>query len=209
MINPERLLISAGRIYGELMDALWGQFLAVPEDRLTVLQDGDEVEIEGLIFSALDTPGHAYHHYCYLFEGTCFSGDVGGVRLQSPLPYLRLPTPPPEFDIASWRKSLKKMQAVGCERIAPTHFGIHHDPDWHLAALGREIDRIEQWMEAALPGAADREQLRRDFREWSLQICREAGMDDGDIHTYELAMPLGMGSDGLWRYWHKVLHPSL
>ena len=104
MLNPERLLASAARIYGDMMDHLWGEFLAVPEDKLNILVDGDQIEIEGLVFKAIDTPGHAYHHMAYIFEDICFSGDVGGIRLPGP-PFLRLPTPPPEFHIESWRNS--------------------------------------------------------------------------------------------------------
>ena len=33
MLNPEKLINSATRIYGEMMDTLWGEFLAVPEDQ--------------------------------------------------------------------------------------------------------------------------------------------------------------------------------
>jgi glyoxylase-like metal-dependent hydrolase (beta-lactamase superfamily II) len=43
LLNPEKLLTSAGRIYGDLMEPLWGQFLAVPPEKLTVLQDEEEV----------------------------------------------------------------------------------------------------------------------------------------------------------------------
>jgi glyoxylase-like metal-dependent hydrolase (beta-lactamase superfamily II) len=124
MLNPERLLASASRIYGEMMDMLWGEFLAVPKDKLNILQDGDQIEIEGLVFEAIETPGHAYHHMSYIFEDVCFSGDVGGIRLPGP-PFLRLPTPPPEFHIESWRQSIAKLKAADFSFIAPTHFGIY------------------------------------------------------------------------------------
>ena len=63
--NPEKLLSSAARIYGDSMQSLWGDFLPVPEDQLVVHQDNEVIEIEGLRFRSLDTPGHAYHHYAY------------------------------------------------------------------------------------------------------------------------------------------------
>src|SRR5512143_2025441 len=80
LLDPEKLLASAQRIYGDQMDRLWGEFLPVPDDRLVIIQDGDEVEIDGLCFKALDTPGHANHHYAYLFGDVCFTGDIGGIR---------------------------------------------------------------------------------------------------------------------------------
>ena len=64
------------------MEFLWGEFLPVPENKLSIIQDGDEIEINGRVIRAVDTPGHAYHHYAYIFGKLCFSGDVGGVRMQ-------------------------------------------------------------------------------------------------------------------------------
>ncbi|RME07290.1 MAG: MBL fold metallo-hydrolase, partial [Anaerolineae bacterium] len=111
LVNPEKLLRSAGRIYGEMMGPLWGEFLPVPEENLNILHDNDEIEIEGLVFRALDTPGHAYHHMAYLFEDTCFSGDIGGVRITgSSARHIRLPTPPPEFHLELWRESVERLR---------------------------------------------------------------------------------------------------
>src|SRR5688572_8379493 len=36
LINPEKLITSATRIYGDSMDTLWGAFLPVPEERLSI-----------------------------------------------------------------------------------------------------------------------------------------------------------------------------
>ena len=45
MLNPEKLLASATRIYGDRMESLWGEFLPVPESQLNVPKDGEEIEI--------------------------------------------------------------------------------------------------------------------------------------------------------------------
>src|SRR6185503_4815165 len=37
LADPEKLLASAGRLYGDAMDALWGETLPVPSERLRVL----------------------------------------------------------------------------------------------------------------------------------------------------------------------------
>jgi glyoxylase-like metal-dependent hydrolase (beta-lactamase superfamily II) len=39
LLNPEKLIASATRIYGDRMETLWGEFLPVAEDRLTVPQN--------------------------------------------------------------------------------------------------------------------------------------------------------------------------
>ncbi len=118
---------------------LWGQFLPVPEERLSVLQDGDVVKIGSLSLQAIETTGHAEHHFAYLFEDVCFSGDIGGVR-PAGASHLRLPMPPPEFNLEKWRSSLLRMRELKFRSIAPTHFGMFDDPDWHLQAIEHELD---------------------------------------------------------------------
>src|SRR5262245_24856094 len=63
LIDPERLLASAGRIYGEAMGELWGQFLPAPAHKVFAHHDGDVILAGGLRFVAHDTPGHARHHF--------------------------------------------------------------------------------------------------------------------------------------------------
>jgi len=202
LLNPEKLLKSATRIYGDLMDPLWGQFLPVPGDKLTILAGDGEFEINGQLFQYLDTPGHANHHMVYIFDDTCFSGDVGGVRLPGP-PFLRLPTPPPEFNIEIWRKTIKKLKSADISRIAPTHFGIFNNPIWQLSTLEQTLNDLERWMEKTLPIIPEKEALREPFAEWEYARCITSKLDENSLHAYSLAMPLGMGADGIWRYWQK------
>ena len=39
MLDPEKLLASATRIYGDRMDSLWGEFLPVPKEKLHVVKE--------------------------------------------------------------------------------------------------------------------------------------------------------------------------
>lgn len=202
LIHPEKLLSSASRIYGEMMYDLWGEFLPVPEEKLFVPQNGDVIEIEGLCFQAIDTPGHAEHHYAYLFDGALFSGDIGGVRvLDSRI--LRLPMPPPEFNLEKWRASLEVLERLAFTQIAPTHFGIYRDRDWHLAAMARELDSIEAWMEVIQPQKHIIEDLRQAFSQWSEQRFNQEGIEAPQRLVYEAANPSFMSADGIMRYWRK------
>ena len=108
LLNPEKLLASATRIYGDQMETLWGEFLPVPQSQLNVANDAEEIVIGNLHFIPINTPGHAEHHYAYLFEDICFTGDVGGVRIPG-YPYLRVPMPPPELHMSKWRDSLTRL----------------------------------------------------------------------------------------------------
>jgi glyoxylase-like metal-dependent hydrolase (beta-lactamase superfamily II) len=207
MLYPKKLLDSASRIYGDMMDTLWGEFLAVPEEKLTILQDNDEVLAGKLRFRAMNTPGHAEHHYVYLFEDVCFSGDVGAVRIPG-YPYLRLPMPPPEFHLEKWRQTLQNLQNLGFKRIAPTHFGIFEDVDWHLNFMQQALDEVDVWLNKSMPGDPSLETLKENFLEWMADQARKQGLDSAAIDAYRLANPLGMSVDGLVRYWKKVRAPQ-
>lgn len=206
MRDPRKLLESAGRIYGDMMDTLWGDFLPVPENRLSIPEDETPVEINGLRFTPLDTPGHANHHFAYLYEGICFTGDVGAVRMVG-LKHLRLPMPPPEFNLEKWRGSLKRLRDRFVEgefaRIAPTHFGIFEDPGWHLAALEKNLDDVDAWMETVMPSNPDIETLNQAFLEWTQKRSSQEGIEQEQIDTYEAANPSWMSGYGIQRYWKK------
>ncbi|HJW91177.1 MAG TPA: MBL fold metallo-hydrolase [Anaerolineales bacterium] len=202
LLNPEKLLASARRIYGDMMEPLWGEFLPVPENRLVVISDGDVVEIDGLALRALDTPGHANHHFAYLFDDMCFSGDIGGVRMAGPR-HLRLPMPPPELHLELWRASLEKLKREQFSLIAPTHFGIYPDASYHLAALDTALQEVADWMEATLPTGLGTEHLNQAFQDWILRRSLSDGLDQELIHRYETANPTWMSTQGILRYWQK------
>jgi glyoxylase-like metal-dependent hydrolase (beta-lactamase superfamily II) len=203
MLNPEKLIASARRIYGEKMDELWGEFLPVPAANLTEVRDGAEIAIGELKITALHTPGHAEHHVAYVFRDTCFVGDVGGVRMAGPL-YVRLPFAPPETHLGKWRDSLERIRETGCVRLAPTHFGIYEDAAVHLTFAGRALDEVEQWLEAVMPDIPDVETLRGRYVAWLHERGQALGLDEEILTAYDFAGPAQMGASGLFRYWHKV-----
>jgi len=205
MINPEKLLASATRIYGDRMDSLWGEFLPVPEDKLRVPGDNEEIEIGDLRFLPINTPGHAEHHYAYIFEDICFSGDVGGVRIPG-YQYLRVPMPPPELHLERWHESIKRLQKEKFARIVPTHFGIYDDPEWQLREVEKGLDDAERWLEQTMSEdpSIPIEALRQSFTEWMVEQATEMGLSEDVVNAFTVANPPGMSTDGLLRYWKKV-----
>jgi glyoxylase-like metal-dependent hydrolase (beta-lactamase superfamily II) len=205
MINPEKLLASATRIYGDRMESLWGEFLPVPEDKLRVPSDTEEIDIGDLRFIPINTPGHAEHHYAYLFEDICFSGDVGGVRIPG-YQYLRVPMPPPELHLERWHESIKRLRQEKFARIAPTHFGIYDDPEWQLREVDKGLDDAERWLEETMSEdpSPPIEAMRQSFTEWMVEQATEMGLSEDVVNAFTVANPPGMSADGLLRYWKKV-----
>lgn len=202
LLNPEKLMASATRIYGDRMDQLWGEFLPVEQDRLKIPNDAEEIVIGKLRFVALDTPGHAEHHYSYLFEDVCFSGDVGGVRIPG-YPYLRAPMPPPELHFGRWHESISRLRKEKFSRIAPTHFGIFDDAEWQLNELDKNLIAIEKWLAEIMPAGPSIEELRAKFEKWMSEQACEQGLSEDVILAYALSNPIGMSADGMMRYWMK------
>ncbi len=202
MLNPEKLLNSAGRIYGSMMDTLWGQFLPVPQENLVILQDNEEVVVGNLQFRALNVPGHAEHHYAYQFENVCFSGDIGAVRIPG-YPYLRVPMPPPEFHMEKWRHSVSELQKMKFKQIAPTHFGLFDDVEWHLASIIKALNDVEIWLKSNMPTDPPLETLKENFLAWMDKQAASQGLTHEASEAYRLANPVGMSVDGLVRYWKK------
>jgi glyoxylase-like metal-dependent hydrolase (beta-lactamase superfamily II) len=205
LLNPEKLLASATRIYGDRMESLWGEFLPVPEDKLRVVRDGEEIEIGDLRFLPINTPGHAEHHYAYIFEDICFSGDVGGVRIPG-YQYLRVPMVPPELHLERWHESMKRLRQENFARIAPTHFGIYDDPEWQLREVDKGLDDAERWLEKMMAEdpSPPIEALRESFTSWMVDQGAAFGLSEDVLDAYGLANPPGMSADGLLRYWKKV-----
>lgn len=207
LLNPEKLLGSASRIYGDYMQVLWGEFLPVPANKLTILQDNEEVVVGSLRFRAINTPGHAEHHYCYQFEDLCFSGDIGAVRIPG-YPYLRVPMPPPEFHLEKWRESNSRLKTLDIKRIAPTHFGIFEDVEWHLKSIDSALDDVETWLTRSMPDNPPLEVLKESFQAWMDEQAARQGLDPKVMAAYQLSNPVGMSVDGLVRYWKKYRVPQ-
>lgn len=205
--DPETLLASAERIYGDDMDRLWGEMHPVPKDQLVALDDEDTIPLGTLEATALDTPGHASHHMSYLIGDVCFTGDVGGVRMPGET-YVELPLAPPEIRLDLWRESLARLKAARSHHdithLAPTHFGIYDDVSAHLDRLGGAIDATENWVTDRVPDLADEEEaLREAVTGWMYDLATANGVDDPAWDRYELANPSWMAALGLRRYWRK------
>jgi glyoxylase-like metal-dependent hydrolase (beta-lactamase superfamily II) len=189
MADPARLIESATRLYGDDMDRLWGDFVAVPEGNLRVLSGGETLPGG---FEVAYTPGHASHHVSYLRDGTAFVGDVGGVRIP-PSSFVIPPTPPPDIDIEAWHSSIEAIAAWQPDRLAITHFGATEDTAGHLAEMHRRLDE-----QSELARGGDREAFLE-------RVARDVGAA-GDPETaaaYAQAAPKDQLYAGLERYWRK------
>jgi len=187
LVDPSRLEASARRLYGDTFDTLWGELAPVPEQNVHVV--GDRV----LGFDCFPSPGHASHHVVYVGgDGTAYSGDAAGVRIQ-PHRFVMPPTPPPEVDVEAWHRTLDELERRQPQALALIHFGIAHDPRPHLEELRR---RLDEWARIISAGATE--------QEFTSAALDELAQDDPVAAAeYERAMPLWQSYAGLKRYAEK------
>lgn len=203
MIDPAKLLNSAKRIYGELMDPLWGEFLPAPEQQVNALEDGAIVQAAGLRLTALDTPGHAYHHMAYLLDGVCFTGDVAAVRLPG-YKHVRLPTPPPEIDLPAWQRSLARLADLRPDHLFLTHFGeVDGDALAHLAGVGSQLHAYADFFRPRWQAGETPELMTPPFQHWVAAQAATDGCDPDAVNRYEVVVPSYMQAAGFVRYFRK------
>lgn len=187
LLDPARLEASARRLYGDAFDDLWGELAPVPAENLHVVGE----RVVGL--ECFPTPGHAWHHICYLdAEGTLYAGDAAGVRIE-PCTFVLPPCPPPELDLEAWEATLEEIERRAPGRLALIHFGTFDDVEVHLsslrATLRRWAERVEDGMDEQTFVAAAR---------YDVEL-----VDPGYGDHYDRAAPYWHHFHGLERYWRK------
>lgn len=138
LADPTRLVASAARVHGRLMDTVYGTPEPVPADRIDAATDGHLVLLGARALELLVTPGHARHHIVAFDPGTgtLFTGDAAGIRVR-PMRAPRPATPPPDFDLAAARASLARIASREAEHLLLAHFGAAGEPVAWLSAVDR------------------------------------------------------------------------
>jgi len=204
MIDPQRLLDSARRLYGADMDRLWGEFAAVPAANLVPLAGGERITAGGRTFDVAYTPGHASHHVSYFdaSSGVAFVGDVAGVCARDG--YVLPPTPPPDIDLEAWRTSVDRLLAWSPSTLFLTHFGPITRVRPHLADLLDNLALNAGVVRDSLAEEGTDDEKAERFAEWLRQQLRQK-MTDAEVDSYVVAAGFRYLWFGLARYWRKRL----
>jgi glyoxylase-like metal-dependent hydrolase (beta-lactamase superfamily II) len=200
LVDPSKLIASARRIYGALMDRLWGEVVPVPVERMVVLRDGDQLTVAGHRLAVLYTPGHAGHHVVFhdLDDGSVFAGDVAGVRMQG-CDYVRPPTPPPDLDLEAWDASIDRLAALQASVFYVTHFGRCAGIAAHLEQLRGRLREWERLVLEGLQAGEDRATIALTLqRVYDQELLRQA--DAETVKRYEMASSYMMNVAGYERY---------
>ncbi len=118
---------------------------ATPDVRV---EDGDVLQVGGLHLRSVHAPGHTAGHLCIVLEEErlLFAGDnVLGVGTAAI-------APPPHGDMGEYIRSLRKMQSLDAELLAPGHGPLVEEPRRKLQEL---IDHRQQREDQILKLIAD------------------------------------------------------
>jgi glyoxylase-like metal-dependent hydrolase (beta-lactamase superfamily II) len=203
MIDPSKLLASAGRLWGDELPVLFGETLPVPQENLRLLEGGETLTLGARKLEVAYTPGHASHHVSYFDDqtGVAFVGDTAGIRIENG-PYILPATPPPDIDLGLWDTSFAAILARRPARLFLTHYGFAEDPAAHVAefrerlhhwaALTEEILRVSQDDSGALNAFVTR------FR---AEMDEKLGAVEAEHHAFTAGLNLSFL--GLARYLRK------
>jgi glyoxylase-like metal-dependent hydrolase (beta-lactamase superfamily II) len=204
LIDPAKLLASAGRLYGADMERLWGDFLPVPAHRVRALKGEERITAGGRELQVAYTPGHASHHVTYFDPAIrmAFVGDTAGIRRQGQN-YVMPPTPPPDIDLDAWRLSEDRILAFDPDTLFLTHFGPFHGARLHFQEMGQHLASWSGIVRRLIADATldEKQKLEAFMKEALLDLERKVGTLQAEQYTR--AGRLDYSWQGLSRYWRK------
>ncbi len=202
MADPSKLMNSAGRIYKDQMEMLWGQMHPIPNEQLKTMTHGQKVQIGKHTLTAWHTPGHAVHHIAWqLDDKILFAGDVAGVKILGGI--VVPPCPPPDINVEDWQESIALIQDLNLEKMYLTHYGEVTNIDEHLTQLEENLLSWANWIKPHWEAGSDPKTVTPLFQEFTKKQLLDFGVPKENLYKYEAANPSWMSVTGLLRYWRK------
>ena len=192
LVDPLKLLASAGRLWGDDLPRLFGETLAVPEQNIQILEGGETLSVGTRKINVIYTPGHASHHLTYLdeHEGVAFAGDTAGIRIANG-PYIMPATPPPDIDLAVWEQSFAAILDRRPSKLFVTHFGYAENPAKHIADFRKRLYLWADITEKALQATSDVEGALEFFLEQTrAEMLEYLSPADAEQHAFTAGLSL-------------------
>ena len=207
MIDPSALYEGARQVYGdEEMARSYGAVLGVAPGRVIETHDGMTIAVGGRELLVLDTPGHARHHNCYWDAAGrgVFTGDTFGLSYREldvdGRPWLLPTSTPVQFDPEALKASVRRILALGPERLHLTHYGSVGDVPRLGALMLAQVDAMVDVARSAsaMPDEGRHAALKAGLAALYLRGLREHGSTLGDAELLELlALDIELNAQGV------------
>ncbi len=146
LADPERLLTSARRVFGAVLDEVFGLLAPTEPHRIRSLGATGVIDLGGgRRLDAFHAPGHASHHLGLVDSATgdLYVGDAAGIYVPETAD-VRPSTPPPDFDLELACASIERFRVAQPTRLLFSHFGPVAEVS---ATLDRSEEELRLWVE--------------------------------------------------------------
>lgn len=206
LIDPSKLMAGTVAVYGEAQTRrLYGEVVPAPESRVHVVNDHDRLPLGDRELLFIDTPGHAYHHYCIVdaAHGAIFSGDTFGLSFRefdtARGEFIFPTTTPVHFDPTALHASMERLLSFAPAAIYLTHFSRVTDITRLAGDLHADIDAFVTMARRHVDAGAERHaRIKADMRAYLFARLDRHGCALGEARRAELlAMDLELNTQGL------------
>lgn len=146
LADPSRLIAGAKEVYGDKFEQLFDPIIAIPEERLLVKTEGDQLDIgAGCRLEFWDTPGHAKHHFSIIHPPSngVFAGDTVGIRYEQlakdGIDFYLPSTSPNQFDPVAMQSAIERFRDAQFDAI---YYGHYSKSSFSEEALAQ----VENWL---------------------------------------------------------------
>ena len=206
MIDPQKLVAAAKAVYGEeTFTRLYGEIPPIDESRVITAEHETTIKLNDREFIIIDTPGHAYHHFCVVdpFSQGIFTGDTFGLSYTNLLyrnqRFIIPTTTPTQFDPQALHQSNDLLMSFKPSQMYLTHFNRLPNPaalvDQHHAWIDKYVELTEQVK------PMDDDGLTRLKQEMG-QLLKQGFELTDEVIQGQLAMDIDLNSQGL-AYWYQ------
>lgn len=213
LVDPSRLIAGARAVYGDDFNHLFDPIIPISEDRIKVVADGEQLDIQERTFTFYHTPGHANHHIAIHDSVTngIFTGDTAGIyyrELADEKFSLIMPsTSPSQFDPEAMLKSIQLFSDLKANSIFFGHYGQNNHPE-------EVYEQIRHWLpifiaqgEKAMDKPLSFEDRVQDTTDSLMTICTEFLLSKGLTKEHPifeiLSLDLSVSAMGIIDYLTK------
>jgi glyoxylase-like metal-dependent hydrolase (beta-lactamase superfamily II) len=211
MIDPQKLVSATRAVYGdETFEHLYGEIPPIDEARIIIAEHETSIRLNDREFIIVDTPGHAYHHFCVVdpFSNGVFTGDTFGLSYPNLLcrnrRFIIPTTTPTHFDPQALHHSVDLLMSYKPTQMYLTHFNRLPDPAEHIDQYHEWIDKFVDLTERLQPMG---DEGLRVMKVEMGELLKQGFELDDEIIRGQLAMDIELNSMGL-AHWHQTREQS-
>jgi glyoxylase-like metal-dependent hydrolase (beta-lactamase superfamily II) len=206
LAEPAKLMDSARRVFGDLMDTVFGELIPTDAARIRAVDDVGEIDLGGgRRLTTYYSPGHAQHHVGLLdsLSGDLYVGDAAGIFIPE-TGAIRPSTPPPDFDLDTALRSLRHFADLAPQRLLFSHFGPVSEVG---SSLEEAAEELQIWVDAVRETRADALDLDHAvtmLRERTAERYGRLYTDPELDHKFEVLNSTAANINGINRWLDKL-----